>query len=122
MLQIIKTVLKNPSDDTKISLIFANVTFTDILLKSVLDSLVNLYPTRFKVYYVLNTPPEHWEGGVGFVNKEMIETHLPSFGDKKKILICGPPPMCTAMTKILEETGWPKCNALSKVGDAVFKF
>ena len=122
MLPIIKTVLKDPSDETKISLIFANVTFSDIHLKAVLDSLVYLYPTKFKVHYVLSKPTENWEGGVGRVNKEMIQRHLPSFGNKKKILLCGPPAMCTDMAQILEELGWPKCNAFSKVEDHVFKF
>lgn len=39
MLQVIKEVLRNPEDKTEISLVFANETFEDILLKSTLDEL-----------------------------------------------------------------------------------
>ena len=39
MLQVIKEVLRNPEDKTEISLVFANETFDDILLKSTLDEL-----------------------------------------------------------------------------------
>ena len=39
MLQVIKEVLRNPDDKTEVSLVFANETFDDILLKSTLDEL-----------------------------------------------------------------------------------
>ena len=39
MLQIIRAALKNPSDPTKLSLIYANVTSEDILLKKELEEL-----------------------------------------------------------------------------------
>lgn len=89
MLQIIRAALKNPLDRTKLSLIYANVTVDDILLKAELDELVEKHPKRFSVYYVLNTPPEGWTGGVGFVSKEMIEQHLPPTDTNIKILLCG---------------------------------
>ncbi|GJJ08763.1 hypothetical protein Clacol_002982 [Clathrus columnatus] len=101
MLQIIRAVLKNPSDTTKLSLIYANVNFEDILLKKELDDLVANHPTRFSVFYVLNNPPQSWDGGVGFVAKEHIQKHMPISNHDIKILLCGPPPMMTAMKYIL---------------------
>jgi cytochrome-b5 reductase len=89
MLQIIRAVLKNPDDKTKISLIYANVSVEDILLKQELDELVTIYPGRFKVYYVLNNSPPGWTGGVGFVSKAHIEEHMPKSSDDIKILLCG---------------------------------
>lgn len=62
---------------------------SDILLKSELDSLAAKHPDQFKVYYVLNNPPEGWKGGVGFVTKEMIEEHLPVHAADHKALLCG---------------------------------
>ena len=97
MLQIIRAALKNPQDTTKLSLIYANVNADDILLKTELDELAAAHPARFTVYYVLNNPPAGWTGGVGFVSKEQIEKHLPPTSDDIKILMCGPPPMMTAM-------------------------
>jgi len=122
MLQIIRAALKNPADQTKLSLIYANVSESDILLKSELDSLAAKHPDQFKVYYVLNNPPEGWKGGVGFVTKEMIEEHLPVHAADHKALLCGPPPMITAMTKALESLNWPSPRAVSKMEDGIFKF
>lgn len=78
--QIVRAALKNPLDMTKLSLIYANVTLEDILLKKELDGLAAAHPDRFSVYYVLNSPPEKWDGGVGFVTTAMIKERLPLLG------------------------------------------
>ncbi len=80
MLQIIRAVIrgrpKNGGDDqTKIDLIFANVNEDDILLKDDLDRLA-AEDDDFRVHYVLNNPPEDWEGEVGFVTADMIKVSI----------------------------------------------
>ncbi|ORY46456.1 hypothetical protein BCR33DRAFT_715535 [Rhizoclosmatium globosum] len=120
MIAIIKASLKNSADKTELNLIFANVKREDILLKNLLDSLAATQP-RFKVYYVLNEADEDWEGGVGFVTKEMIVKHGAIPGDSK-VLLCGPPPMVQAMQKNCEELGFAKARAVSKMEDDIFKF
>jgi cytochrome-b5 reductase len=122
MLQIIRAALKNPEDPTRLSLVYANVNYEDILLKKELDVLADNYPSRFKVFYVLNNPPAGWTGGVGFVSKEQIATHLPATHDNNKILLCGPPPMMTAMKKHLDELKYPAPRTVSKLVDPVFLF
>lgn len=74
MLQIIRAIVRERSkgDRTEVDLIFANVNPDDILLKEDLDTLATQDP-KFRVYYVLNNPPEGWNGGVGFVTAEMIK-------------------------------------------------
>lgn len=100
MLQIIRAIMKNPKDKTKVSLIYANVGFEDILLKSELDELVIKHPKRFEVYYVLNNPPaQGWNGGVGFVTKDIIAQKIPAPKPTMKLLMCGelwrfPRPAC----------------------------
>ncbi|XXG41119.1 hypothetical protein AAC387_Pa01g1661 [Persea americana] len=106
MFQVTRAILENPKDSTKVYLIYANVTFEDILLKEEMDSLASKYPNRFKVYYVLNQPPEVWNGGVGFVSKEMIQTHCPAPAGDIQILSCGPPPMNKAMAAHLDALGY----------------
>ncbi|KAK5785732.1 hypothetical protein PVK06_040347 [Gossypium arboreum] len=54
MFQVARAILENPKDMTNVHLIYANVTYEDILLKEELDSIVANYPGRFKVHYVLN--------------------------------------------------------------------
>ncbi|KAL9664430.1 hypothetical protein QQ045_019830 [Rhodiola kirilowii] len=106
MFQVARAILENPKDKTMVHLIYANVTYDDILLKEELDSLTSKYPDRFKIYYVLNQPPEIWNGGVGFVSKEMIEAHLPAPASDIQILRCGPPPMNKAMAAHLDALGY----------------
>ena len=100
MLQIIRAILKNPSDRTTISLIFANVNEEDILLRKELEQLAKDERDRFKLFLVLNNPPvEGWTGGVGFVTEDMIKEHCPKSTKDIKILMCGPPPMISTMKK-----------------------
>ncbi|CAI0433272.1 unnamed protein product, partial [Linum tenue] len=106
MFQVARAILENPKDQTKVHLIYANVTHDDILLKEELEVLASRYPDSFKIYYVLNQPPEVWNGGVGFVSKEMIQTHLPAPAADIQILRCGPPPMNKAMAAHLEAIGY----------------
>ncbi|XP_047337947.1 NADH--cytochrome b5 reductase 1 [Impatiens glandulifera] len=107
MFQVARAILENPKDRTKVHLVYANVTFEDILLKEELDSLAENYPDRFKVFYVLNQPPtEAWNGGVGFVSKEMIQAHCPAPASDIQFLRCGPPPMNKAMAAHLEALGY----------------
>ncbi|XP_037407078.1 NADH--cytochrome b5 reductase 1-like [Triticum dicoccoides] len=108
MFQVARAILENPNDKTKVHLVYANVTPEDILLKEELDSLAEEYPDRFKIFYVLNQPPEVWNGGVGFVSQDMIKTHCPAPAEDIQILRCGPPPMNKAMATHLEELGYTK--------------
>ncbi|KAF8213368.1 NADH-cytochrome b5 reductase [Mycena galopus ATCC 62051] len=121
-IRIINAVLKNPADRTALSLIYANVNEEDILMKTEIDALARAHGDRFKVYYVLNNPPTGWTGGVGFVSKDQIHTHLPASTGDAKILMCGPPPMLTAMKKHLDELQWPAPRTVSKLADKVFLF
>ncbi|CAL9133205.1 unnamed protein product [Musa textilis] len=106
MFQVTRAILENPTDKTKVHLIYANVTYEDILLKEELDSLARNYPDRFQIYYVLNQPPDEWNGGVGFVSKEMIKAHCPAPASDIQILRCGPPPMNKAMAAHLDDLGY----------------
>lgn len=72
MLQIVRAVTGNAEDKTQIDLIFANVSKEDILLKEDLDDLAAKH-ANFRVHYVLNNPPDGWNGGVGFVTADMIK-------------------------------------------------
>ena len=80
MLQIIRAIVRGRhrnggTDTTEVDLIFANVNYEDILLKDDMDVLAQEDP-GFRVYYVLNNPPEKWDGGVGFCTPDMIKVHI----------------------------------------------
>ncbi|KAL4399679.1 NADH-cytochrome b5 reductase [Malassezia pachydermatis] len=120
--QVIKAVLQNPADNTKLNLIYANVNEDEILLKKELDALAKQHPTRFSVYYFLDKPPANWTGGTGFVTREAIAEQLPSPSESCRILMCGPPPMMEAMKKHLVSLDFPPARTISKAEDIVFVF
>eukprot|EP00804_Cyclotella_cryptica_P016755 CCRYP_002054-RA/>CCRYP_002054-RA protein AED:0.10 eAED:0.10 QI:242/1/1/1/1/1/2/39/314 len=96
MLQIINAVLRDePNSDITVSLIYANQTEDDILVRKELEECLEKYPIRFKLHYTLDRPPANWKHSTGFITKEMIDTHLPKCASdgSTQILMCGPPPM-----------------------------
>ncbi|OIV99927.1 hypothetical protein TanjilG_26265 [Lupinus angustifolius] len=92
MLQVIEAVLKNPDDKTQISLLYANVSPDDILLKQKLDVLAASHP-NLKVFYTVDNPTKNWRGGAGYISKDVVVKGLPSPSDDTLILVCGPPGM-----------------------------
>ncbi|RZS13429.1 hypothetical protein BHM03_00045033 [Ensete ventricosum] len=77
MFQVTRAILENPTDKTKVHLIYANVTYEDILLKEELDSLARNYPDRFQIYYILRCGPPP-------MNKAMA-AHLDDLGYTKEM-------------------------------------
>jgi cytochrome-b5 reductase len=123
MLQIVKAIQRGRAagDKTEVDLIFANVNPEDILLKEDIDAIA-AKDDKFRVHYVLNNPPEKWNGGVGFVTADMIKAKLPAPASDVKILMCGPPPMISALKKAAEGLGYQKARPVSKLEDQVFCF
>lgn len=103
MLQVVDEILANPADKTKVSLIFANRSETDILLKAEIDAKVAASGGQFSVYYVVDKASERrfwqsaWEGGVGYVTSSMLSDKLPGPTTKSIVYVCGPPPMYKAI-------------------------
>lgn len=92
MLQIIDAILKNPDDNTQVTLLYANVSPDDILLKKKLDVLAAKHP-NLKVFYTVDNPTKDWQGGTGYITNDMVKKGLPGPGDDTLILVCGPPGM-----------------------------
>lgn len=111
MLQVVTEILKHEDDKTDISMLFGNVTKEDIILHDMIDQLQAKHP-NFRVYHVLNNPPEGWGQGVGYITEEMIKERLPPPSDDKstQILLCGPPPMIKAMRGNLSKLGYKRHN------------
>ena len=105
LLQVMRAVLKDPEDKTTISLIFANQTEEDILLRPELEECAK--DPRVRIWYTLDRPADGWKFGSGFINEDMIREHLPGPGDDTLVLMCGPPPMITYACKPnLEKIGF----------------
>jgi len=93
MLQLIRQIFKNREDKCTVSLLFANQSESDILLRPELEELEVEHRQRFKLWFTLDRAPENWKYSEGFVTDDMIKEHLPPAADDVMILMCGPPPM-----------------------------
>jgi len=111
MLQVLNAIFKDArtrDSSTTASLLFANQTEEDILVREELEALAKEFPDRFKLQYTLDRPPADWKGCTGFINKEMIEKNVLKDGSAEgaQVLMCGPPPMLKfACIPNLEELG-----------------
>uniref|UniRef100_A0AAV1UN36 NADH-cytochrome b5 reductase n=1 Tax=Peronospora matthiolae TaxID=2874970 RepID=A0AAV1UN36_9STRA len=92
MLQLIKTICRNPEDHTKITLVYCSVSEEDIILREEVEAMMYLYP-QVSVIHVLSNPSAAWQGLTGFVSKEMLEQFMPGPSDDNLVCVCGPPPM-----------------------------
>lgn len=93
MLQLVRQVIRDPSDKTQLALLFANQSEDDILLREELEQVQKDYPEQFKLWFTVDRPTEDWKYSSGFVNAEMIEEHLFAPSDDHLVVMCGPPPM-----------------------------
>ncbi|KAI5240016.1 hypothetical protein E4T43_06330 [Aureobasidium subglaciale] len=122
--QLIRSICEDLTDTTEVSLVYANRTEDDILLRAELDAWAKAYPKNLKVHYMLDNPPEGWLYGSGFVTKDILELYMPapSNDGSSKILLCGPPGMINATKKNLVELGWKKPGSVGKMTDDIFTF
>ncbi|KAG1677417.1 hypothetical protein FOA52_001872 [Chlamydomonas sp. UWO 241] len=88
---VMKAILSDAEDPTTMSLIFANQTADDMLMRAELDSLAAANPDRLKVYYVLSQAHAGWEGGSGYVTLDMMKERLFPAQPDTLALMCGPP-------------------------------
>lgn len=91
MLQVIRHILRDPTDKTNVVLLFANQTEGDILLRKELEECEK--DPRVKVWYTLDRPESGWKYSSGFVSEEMLREHFVPFTADTQVLMCGPPPM-----------------------------
>ncbi|KAG8229798.1 hypothetical protein J437_LFUL005879 [Ladona fulva] len=107
MLQLIRHITKDKDDTTELSLLFANQTERDILVREELEEVEKNHPDQFKLWYTVDRPSEGWKYSEGFVSADMIADHLFPPADDTIVLMCGPPPMINhACIPNLEKLGY----------------
>lgn len=95
------------ADRRTLQLIYANKTWDEVTYREELpgfESGLNL-----EVLHVLEEPPDDWEGGTGFVTKDLLDEHLPKgqLRNRLQYFLCGPPVMIDAVKDALTELGIP---------------
>jgi nitrate reductase (NAD(P)H) len=105
--QLAQAVLRNPDDETRVSLLYANKSPSDILARSQLDQLQKEHPRRFKLWYTVDKVPEDdedfgkWKFSTGFIDEQMIRGNLFEPGEGRIAVMCGPPIMQKLVTQHL---------------------
>ncbi|KAF3060865.1 NADH-cytochrome b5 reductase 1 [Trichoderma lentiforme] len=122
MYQLIRAICEDDKDTTEVSLILANRTEEDILLRKELDAFATNYPKNFKVWYMLDQPPQKWAYGKGFVTQAVMTSKLPGPSPDTKVMLCGPPGMVNASKKALVAMGFEAPGAVGKMTDQIFCF
>ncbi|KAJ2159719.1 hypothetical protein IW145_003915, partial [Coemansia sp. RSA 521] len=129
MLQLLQHVLDDPKDKTKLTLMYANKSEDDIILRSLLDSYAEKYPKQFRVVYTVDkaSTPD-WKGEVGYVTKDMVQKYFPAASkDNVMMMVCGPMPMMKSVSgpKLPDFSQGEVDGIFKELGyksDQVFKF
>lgn len=90
---LIARILLSEKDTTRIKVVDANKTETDILLKEELDQFEKESRGQLKVCHVLSHAAEDWTGMKGHVNSSIIRQNLFEPGEGAGVFLCGPPAM-----------------------------
>jgi cytochrome-b5 reductase len=123
MWQIMRAICEDPADETRITLLYANQTQGDILLRDEISALTARFPNSLKVHHFLAADSDPaWTGHRGFVTKQKLDELLPPVSQDSKYLVCGPPPMTNALTKALIDLGCDAPKQFKHATDQVFVF
>ncbi|KGO37481.1 Cytochrome b5 [Penicillium expansum] len=122
MYQLIRAICEDETDTTEVSLILANRSEEDILLRKELEAFANNYPKNFKFWYMLDKPPQNWAYGKGFITRDVMTAKLPAPSPDTKVMLCGPPGMVKAAQTALVSMGFQAPGAITKMTDQMFLF
>lgn len=122
MYQLIRAICEDENDTTEVSLILANRTEDDILLRKELEAFAKNYPKNFKLWYMLDQPPQKWAYGKGFVTQAVMASKLPAPSPDTKVMLCGPPGMVKAAQTALVSMGFQAPGSIAKMTDQIFLF
>ena len=89
-------------DQTPMTLVYAASSREDLAFAEELDTM----PERINlaITYVLQDPPEEWDGATGLVTREVLEDAI-NDPDSEEYFVCGPPAMMSAVEKTLAQMG-----------------
>ncbi|KAL9109594.1 MAG: hypothetical protein Q9227_005774 [Pyrenula ochraceoflavens] len=102
--QLAQTILENPKDKTKVTLVFGNNNDQDVLLKDKFDEFARDRGDQFKAVYAVSHTSEGSGYYKGYITKELLQKTMPSSHEPGvKVLVCGPPGLEKSITG---QSGW----------------
>ena len=110
MIAIIRTVLRR-SYKTDMTLLFANKTEQDIILRDEFESYSAMYD-NFRCVFTVDKPTPDWRGHSGFIDESHLKKYLPPPDDNPLIFLCGPPMMEYKLRETILKLGYEKSSLL----------
>ncbi|PBP28957.1 nitrate reductase [Diplocarpon rosae] len=107
--QVLRAVLSDAEDETKCLVLDGNRQEADILCREEMDTLVRGQESRCRLLYALTKPEENWQGLVGRISKDLLETEVgkcESTDGEELVLICGPKALEKSVHGFLTEMRW----------------
>jgi predicted ferric reductase len=95
-------------DRRPVLLLYADKTWDDVMFRDEIRELEKELDLR--TVFVLDEPPDDWEGESGFVTRELLERQLPEEPIERFYFICGPEPMMNMVEEALLEIGVPEAR------------
>jgi predicted ferric reductase len=102
MISFLRT-MADRSDPRPVLLVYADRDWEGIAFREEIDGLKE--QLDLEVLYVLQEPPDDWQGEKGMITPELLERHMPRELIHRNFFICGPPPMMEAVQASLLEHG-----------------
>ncbi|KAB8067975.1 hypothetical protein BDV29DRAFT_77149 [Aspergillus leporis] len=110
--QLIRGILDNPNDKTKIKLVFGVNSEQDLLLRDELEEYKTRFPGRFDYVYAVSQLEGEKEGfKKGYVTEELLKGVVVEKCKGAKVFVCGPPAMEHSLTRkqgVLDRLGFEK--------------
>lgn len=106
IMSILRT-LADRGDRRPLLLVYANRDWEGVTFREEIEELRRTSRLDLRVVYVLEQPPDEWDGERGFVTAEILRRHLPrcEHSNGIEIFICGPQPMMNAVERALLSLG-----------------
>ncbi|KAH9947042.1 hypothetical protein B0H21DRAFT_856810 [Amylocystis lapponica] len=108
ILQVLRSILRDAADGTRVWLLDANKSDADILFRDELRELHARHgEDRFALRHTLSVVPEGWAQSHGRITDAMLATHLPPPSPDALIMVCGPAGMISDVLQPgLRKLGW----------------
>ncbi|XP_071520471.1 uncharacterized protein [Panulirus ornatus] len=106
-MQLIRYIMNNPDDKTKIKLLYYSESYSEILYREELDQYA-AKDKRLRLVYTLGEAPENWEGEEGFIDTDMMKKHITKPNSiRHKIIMCSGPTLSISCLHSLRRLGFP---------------
>lgn len=105
MMSVLRS-LTDRSYEHDIFLLYGVNTPADLIFREECDHLARRHPKLHVAYVVSKTEGSEWHGPTGYMTADFIAASVPDIA-KRRVHLCGPPPMMTAVKEALAQLNVP---------------